>query len=168
MIRRYATLVAAVATLAPLGATMSVGAQVPPAQQAQQQQMQRMQEQMQRIDQTMQRMTQLQQRAQEMEQVSLRDMERLHQQEGLQVRSQEQLRTQEQIRTMAHALAGAAGEMTQAMNGLREMARTSDGTMDRAMEQQMDRLREHMQETCDQMEDGLRIMEQLRDRLNQK
>ena len=154
---RYATAMAAVATLALFGAGSKLDAQIPPAQQAQQQQLQRMQEQVQRLDETMRRMTQIQQRAQEMEQLMLRDMEHLQ--------SQQHLEHQEQIRMMAHSMAGAAGEMTQAMMGLREMVQS--GSMDREMQQDMERLRQHMRETCDQMEDGPRIIQQLRDRLSQ-
>lgn len=161
MSRRYATAMAAVAALALFGAGSKLDAQIPPAQQAQQQQqqqqLQRMQEQVQRLDETMRRMTQIQQRAQEMEQLMLRDMEHLQ--------SQQHLEHQEQIRMMAHSMAGAAGEMTQAMMGLREMVQS--GSMDREMQQDMERLRQHMRETCDQMEDGLRIIQQLRDRLSQ-
>ena len=175
MLRKYATLMATVATLAPLGAG-TLDAQIPPAQQTQQQQLQRMQEQVQRLDETMRRMEQIQQRAQEMERLTLRDMERtreeqaLQQQEGaqaqVQAQSQERIRNQEQIRVMAHSLASAAGEMTQAMLSLREMAQESQGLADGEMVQQMERLREHMQDTCDQMEAGLQVMEQLRDRLS--
>jgi hypothetical protein len=101
-----------------------------------------------------------------MEQLMLQDMERLHHQEHLQLQEQERLHNQEHVRVMAHALSGAAGEMTQAMIGLRAMAQDAGGSMDREMEQQMEQLHQHLQATCDQMEDGLRIMEQLRDRLN--
>jgi hypothetical protein len=154
-----------VATLATLGTGTALNAQIPPAQQAQQQQM-RMQEQVQRLDETMRRMAQIQERAQNMERLTLQDMERLHHQEHLQVHEQEQLQNQEHMRVMARALSGAAGEMTQAMMGLRTMAQDAGGSMNREMEQQMERLHQHMQATCDQMEDGLRIMEQLRDRLS--
>lgn len=170
---RYATFMATVATLAFLGVGNPLSAQIPPAQQAQQQQLQRMQEQVQRLDETMRQMTQIQQRAQEMEQLMLQDMERLrqqevlHQQEGIHLQEQERLRQQEQIRVMAHSMAGASGEMTQAMLSLRQMAQNAAGSPDRELEQQMERLREHMQETVNQMEAGLRIMEQLRDRLSQ-
>jgi hypothetical protein len=169
MKRSYAALVATVAALAPLGAG-TLNAQIPSAQQMQQQQLQQMQQQMQRIDQTMQRMAQIQQRAQDMEQLMLQDMERvrlqenLHLEEGAQLQAQEQLRQQEQIRLMAHSVASAAGEMNQAMVSLRQMA---EGSGDGALVQEMERLRLTMQETCNQMEAGLRIMDQLRDRLNQ-
>jgi hypothetical protein len=104
-----------------------------------------------------------------MEQVMLQDMERLRQQdaarpEGAQAQVQERLRQQEQIRLMAHSVANAAGEMNQAMVSLRQMAEESGN---HAMVQEMERLRLTMQESCDQMEAGLRIMEQLRDRLSQ-
>lgn len=173
MLRRYAATVTAVATLAWMGAGSSLAAQIPASQQAQQQQLQRMQEQVQRLDQTIQRMTQIQQRAQEMEHQVLQDMERmrqqeaLHQQESVQLRHEEQLRQQEQVRLMARSMASAAGEMTQAMTSLREMAQSRAGSWDRDMEQQMERLRLGMQETCNQMDEGLRIMEHLRDRLSQ-
>ena len=173
MLRKYATTLAAVATLAISGIGMSLDAQISPAQQAQQQQLQRMQEQVQRLDQTIQRMTQIQQRAQEMEQLMLQDMERLrqqqvaHQQEGIQLQQEQRLRQQEQVRTMAQSMASAAGEMNQAMLSLRAMTQSQNGPWDGDMEQQMERLRLTMQETCNQMEEGLRIMERLRDRLSQ-
>jgi uncharacterized protein YPO0396 len=165
MIAKYGAMLAALALLAPLGA-VQLDAQVPATQQAQQQQLQRMQEQVQRLTETTQRMTRIQDQAREMEQLMLRDMQQLRQQEGLQLQDQERLRQQENVRNMAHALAGAAGEMNQAVLGLREMAQNSGQKLDRDMEQQMDRLRQHLQETCDQMEAGLRVIEQLRDRLN--
>jgi hypothetical protein len=170
MKRSYAALVATVAALAPLGVG-TLSAQIPSAQQMQQQQqLQQMQQQMQRIDQTMQRMAKIQQRAQDMEQLMLQDMERvrlqenLHLEEGVQLQTQEHLRQQEQVRLMAHSVASAAGEMNQAMLSLRQMA---EGSGDSALVQEMERLRLTMQETCNQMEAGLRIMDQLRDRLNQ-
>lgn len=170
---RYATFMATVATLAFLGVGNPLSAQIPPAQQAQQQQLQRMQEQVQRLDETMRRMTQVQQRAQEMEQLMLQDMEHVrHQealqaQEGIRLQTQERLQQQEQVRLMARSMATAADGMSQAMLSLREMVQTRASSWDRDMEQQMERLRLNMQETCTQMEDGLRIMEHLRDRLSQ-
>ena len=162
-----AAFVATVAALGLVGAG-TLEAQVPPTGQAQQQ-MQLMQEQMRQMDQTIQRMAQVQQRAQEMEQVMLQDMERLRQQEaaraeGAQLQVQERLQQQEHIRLMAHSVANAAGEMNQAMIALRQMAQESG---DHAMVREMERLRLTMQESCSQMEAGLRIMEQLRDRLSQ-
>jgi len=169
MRRRFAAGTAMVAALALLGFGAPAAAQIPAAQQAQQ--LQRMQEQMQRLDQTIQRMAQVQQRAQEMERLMLQDMERvrqmetLHTQEGTQLQTQQRLQEQEHVRLMAQSMATAAGDMNQAMLSLREMAQTR--TWDRDMEQQMERLRVTMQETCNQMEEGLRIMEHLRDRLSQ-
>jgi hypothetical protein len=160
-----------IATLTALATSSPLVAQIPAAQQAQQ--LQRMQEQVQRLDQTIQRMTRIQERAQTMEHLMLQDMERLRQQEALrlqegnQLQMQERLRQQEQVRVMAQSMAGAAGEMNQAMLSLREMAQNSAANPDREMEQQMERLRLTMQETCNQMDAGLRIMEQLRDRLSQ-
>jgi hypothetical protein len=171
MLRRYAATVATVATFAFMGSGTALDAQIPAAQQAQQ--LQRMQEQVQRLDQTIQRMTQIQERAQAMEQLMLQDMERvrqqgaLHAQEGIQLQTQERLQQQEQLRVMSHSVASAAGDMSQAMLSLREMAQTRTQSWDREMEQQMERLRLTMQETCDQMEAGLQIMERLRERLNE-
>lgn len=171
MLGSYVARVATVATVAFLGFGTTLDAQISPAQQAQQ--LQRMQEQAQRVEQTMQRMAQVQQRAHEMEQLMLQDMERvrqqqaLHEQEGIQLQMQERMRQQEQVRVMAQAVSGAAGGMVQAMTGLREMAGDPDGATDREMAQHMERLQEHMQGTCDQMEAGLAIMEQLRERLSQ-
>ena len=67
---------------------------------------------------------------------------------------------------MAHSLGLAAGEMTQTMYGLRQMAQEPGAGLDREMEQHMERLREHMNEASQQMEAGLQVMEQLRARLN--
>ena len=173
MFRTYAARMAAVSTLAWLGFGSPLQAQIPPAHQLQQQQLQRMQEQVQRLDETMRRMTQVQQHAQEMERLMLQDMERsrqqevLHQQEAIQLQQQERLRQQEQIRVMAHSIADAAGEMNQVMLSLRQMAQNSVGAPDPDLEQQMERLRQHMQETVHQMDAGIRIMEHLRDRLSQ-
>jgi hypothetical protein len=156
--------VAALTLLMPV-AGLHVAAQVPPNQNAQQQ-LQRMQEQVQRLNETMQRMTRIQTQAHEVEQLMIRDMERLRQQDNLRLQDQERLRQQEQVRNMANALSGAAGEMNHAMFGLREMAQSSGQPLDREMEQEMERLRLTMQETCNQMESGLRLIERLRDRLN--
>lgn len=163
MKRVQAVAIGALVALGALLPPMQSHAQVAPAQQQAQQQAQRMQEQIQRLTESLQRMTRIQERAHEMEQQMLRDMEQIRLQEQLQLQDQERLRNQEQIRSMAHAMSGAAGEMAQAMIGLREMAQNGTQGINAEMEQ----LRQHFEEACDQMEAGLHVMEQLRDRLGE-
>jgi cysteinyl-tRNA synthetase len=162
--RRQRTMVATILAAGALMPFAGVTAQVPPTQQAQQQ-LQRMQEQVQRLNESMHRMTRIQEHAQAMEQTMLREMEQLRALEHLQVQDRERLQHQEQIHTMAQAMSGAAGEMVRAMVGLREMAESPGGIVTQEMEREMERLQQHLRETCDQMEAGLSVMEQLRERL---
>lgn len=165
MTRKHAMIAATIVAIAGIAAPPPAQAQAPGSQQMQQQQMQRMQQQMQRLDEAMRRMTRIHEHAHQLEQTMLRQMEQLRHHEHLQPHQQEQLRHQERIRYMAHALSGAAGEMGQAMMGLREMAQNAGLNFDGEMEREMERLRQHMEETLNQMEGGLRVMERLRDRL---
>jgi uncharacterized protein YukE len=130
------------------------------------QQVQEMHQRTQQLTEVMQRMQRVQQRAHDMEQMMLREMEQLRQREMLQEQDQLRLREQERIRDMAHSMANAAGEMNQAMERFRDLARDSQTLWNRDMERDMERLREHMDQTCVQMEEGLKIMDRLRERLH--
>ena len=129
-------------------------AQQVPAQQMQQ--MQRMQEQARLLGETMQRMQRIQTQAHEMEQLMIRDMERLRQQSQL----------QERVRDMTHAYSNAAREMNQSMERVRDMLGDPGSNWGPDMEREMLRLREHMDDMAGRMEDGLKIMDRIRDRLH--
>ncbi|MCA9736776.1 MAG: hypothetical protein R3E98_16905 [Gemmatimonadota bacterium] len=139
-------------------------AQQVPAQQMQQ--MQRMQEQARLLGETMQRMQRIQTQAHEMEQLMIRDMERLRQQSQLQERDLLRLREQERVRDMTHAYSNAAREMNQSMERVRDMLGDPGSNWGPDMEREMLRLREHMDDMAGRMEDGLKIMDRIRDRLH--
>jgi hypothetical protein len=127
---------------------------------------QQMHQRTQQLTEVMQRMQRVQQRARDMEQRMLHEMEQLRQREMLHQQDQFRLREQERIRDMAHSMANAAGEMHQAMERFRDLARDNQTLWNQEMERDMERLREHMDQTCLQMEEGLKIMDRLRDRLH--
>jgi hypothetical protein len=68
---------------------------------------------------------------------------------------------------MAQAMSEGAQEMQRAMEQLRNMAGEPGAIMDRDMERDMVRLREHWQEMAGEYEQGLQIMDRLRDRIHQ-
>ena len=150
--------------LAGLAAPWSVEAQQP---QQQMQHMQQMQEQAMRMQESMQQMQRLQARAHEMEQQMLRQMEQLRQQEMLREQDQVRLREQERIRDMAHAMSTAAGFISLAFERARDMLRDPGGAWGPEMQQDMERLRERMNEMAGSMNEGLAILERLRDRISQ-
>lgn len=135
--------------------------------QMQQQQMLRMQEQVHQLNRTMEQVSDLQQRAHAMEHYMAQEMERIRERSDLAGQNTLQLRNQERIRNMAHAMSEGAQEMERAMEQLRNMAEEPGAVWDRDMERDMVRLREHWQEMTGQLEQGLQIMERLRDRIHQ-
>jgi hypothetical protein len=160
---RAVVLPLAAALAFPLGLT----AQARPQQQMQmhQQMMQRMQEQARMMGETMRHMEQVRQRWQAMENHTVQAMEQLRQQGRLQAPDAQLLRRQERLRDMAHAMSGAAGEMNRVMERARDMVDDPDTPWGQDAEQEMNRLREHMENMARQMEDGLQIMERLQLRL---
>jgi hypothetical protein len=129
--------------------------------------MQRMQEQAMRMQESMQQMQRLQVRAHEIEQQMLQQMERLRQQQMLAEQDRNRLREQERVRDMAHAMSTAAREMVQAMERARDMLGDPGSAWGPEMEQDMIRLREQMEEMAGSMDEGLAILQRLRDRLGQ-
>lgn len=79
----------------------------------------------------------------------------------------QQLRTHQQIGDMANSVSGAAQQMTRAMEGLRQMAQDPNRNWAGEAEGEMLRLREHLHQVTGELEEGLQIMERLRERLNQ-
>lgn len=152
-----------------LGAGLSVvAAQEPGRMMQEHQQQMMMQQQMQQLSQTMDRMARIQQRAQTMEQQMTQAMARLQQNPDLAAMNQEQLRNQERLHTMAQAMNDGAQQMHRAMEQLRNMMGdpSVSGTGD--FQRDMDRLRQHWDDVAGQMEQGLQIMDRLRDRLQDR
>lgn len=162
--KRALALAMALGTLG-VGATMSAAQEPGRMAQQQQQQMMQMQQQFMHLNQVMERVSLVQQRAHVMEREMARSMERIHQNQELAARSTEQLRNQERIRSMAQSMDDGAQQTHRAMEQLRNMlgdpAIAGNGDMVREME----RLRQHWEEIAGQMEEGLQIMDRLRDRL---
>jgi uncharacterized protein YukE len=154
-----------------LGAVpVHVAAQQPgrmPQHQIQQQQMMRMQEQVHQLDQAMHRMTELQQRAQILERQMAQQMDRLQANREAAERNALELRNQERLRSMAQALGDGAQEMNRAMQQLRNMLGEPGAAWNGDMERDMLRLREHWEQMAGDLEEGLQIMERLRDRIHQ-
>lgn len=152
---------AGVATLLALPASLQ--AQDPAA--LQQQQLQRMQEQVRQLSETMQRMGNVQERAHQMEQQILREMEQFRLRTDMDVRLAERLRHEERLREMAHSMNVGAQEMHRAMEQLRNMVEQSGDAFRGDMQQEVERLRNHWELMVGSMEEGLRLLERLRDRV---
>ena len=131
------------------------------------QQMQEMQQRLQRMSDVMGRMQRIQERAQAMEHNMIQQLDRLRSQDRLSETDRLRIRDQERVRDMAHAMSTAAREMRQAMERVRDMAGDQDSPWNREMHQEMERLRENWNGLCEQMEEGLELMERLRERLGQ-
>jgi signal recognition particle GTPase len=131
----------------------------------QQQQIQRMQEHVRQLNETMQRMAGVQERAHQMEQQILRDMERLRVQRDMDVQMAERLRQEERLREMAHSVNVGAQEMHRAMEQLRNMLDPSGAPFRGDLEPEVERLRAHWEAMAGSMEEGLRLLERLRDRV---
>jgi len=146
---------------------LGVGAATSAAQESDRaaRQQQVMQQQMLQLNQVMEQTSRIQQRAQSMEREMAQLMERLHQNQMLAARNPDLLRNQERIRSMAQAMGDGAQEMHRAMEQLRNMLGDPAVVGDREMQREMERLHEHWTEMAGKMEEGLQIMDQLRDRL---
>lgn len=148
-----------------LAAQAGVGAA---AQQQQMQQLQqRLQQHAQALGQSVQQMQRIQQRAQQLQQTCDQQIQQLHQRQNLQLHEQQQLRTHQQIGDMANSISGAAQQMGNAMERLRLMAQDPNGSWSGEAEGEMQRLRERLHQVTGSLEEGLQIMERLRERLNQ-
>lgn len=142
-------------------------AQDPARMQQQQQQMARLQQQIQHLDRVMDRVAGIQGRAHQMEQQMVQAMERLQQNRQLATENAVQLRNQERLRSMARSMTDGAREMHRAMEQLRNMVGDPGAGWDQQMEREMERLRQHWEEMAGQMEEGLLIMDRLRERIHQ-
>ncbi|NNM34197.1 MAG: hypothetical protein HKO53_14070 [Gemmatimonadetes bacterium] len=138
-----------------------------PGQSPSVQQMQEMQARLQRMSDVMGRMQHIQERAQAMEHNMIQQLDRLRSQDRLSDQDRLRIRDQERVRDMAHAMSTAAREMRQAMERVRDMAGDQDSPWSREMHQEMERLRENWNGLCDQMEEGLELMERIQERLGQ-
>ena len=149
--------------------TLTVGALPATAQHPQEhlaaQHMQEMHERMQRLNDVMGRMQRIHERAQDMEHSVLQQLERLRAQQEISDQDRLRIRDQERVRDMAHAMSTAAREMHQAMERARDLAGDGDAPWNREMHQEMEHLQQNWEGLCDQMEEGLQLMERLRTRL---
>ena len=138
---------------------------------AQQQQMQQLQHRLhqnaQALGQSVQQMQRIQQRAQLLQQNCSQDALQLQQRQNLQLHEQQQLRTHQQVGAMANSVSGAAQEMVKAMDRLRLMAQDPNRNWNGEAAGEMKRLQERLHQVTGEMEEGLLIMERLRQRLNQ-
>ncbi|MEW5918085.1 MAG: hypothetical protein AB1762_16910 [Gemmatimonadota bacterium] len=129
-------------------------------QQTQQQQLQQQQQQrLQQMEQALQKTERIRERLRLLEQEMTRDMERDR------TRDQQHLREHQRLRDMNKAL----GEMAQQLHGatlqLRDRERDQDRVRDQEMERDMERLRLHVDQMGQQLDEGLKIMERIQARL---
>lgn len=139
-------------------------------------QQQRMQDRIHRTDEQLQRLDRMQERMRQMDQDMTRDMDRirdrLHSQDA-QLREQDRLRDQDQLRQQErlHAMAGSMGQMAQHMRQALQQVRAMEGDPNfegnQVMQQETERLREHLQKMNDDLEEGIRMMEQIHQRVRQ-
>ncbi|MDZ7779133.1 MAG: hypothetical protein U5R14_04230 [Gemmatimonadota bacterium] len=164
---RRATSIAWAAGVAVLLALPAMATAQDPAmlQHQMQEQMQRMQEHARQITEAMRRMASVQERAHQMERQILGEMENLRMQRDMDVHVAERLRYEERLREMAHSMNVGAQEMHRAMEQLRNMAEQAEAPFRGDMEQEVERLRNHWELMVGSMEEGLRLLERLRDRV---
>jgi uncharacterized protein YukE len=165
MIGRRAMTVAMMAVGVGLAGGTQLAGQNPAARAQQEQQLLRLQAQAAQLDEAIRQMARIQERAQLLEQEMVRQMSRLQQQEGGQQALM--LQNQERLRTMAQALGEGAREVHRAMEQLRLMVGEPGPGWDPEAERELVRLRASWEQTAQRMEEGLTIMERLRDRLSQ-
>lgn len=169
MIRKQRFVAVAMAVGVTLAAGAPLGAQDPGRvlQQQQQQQVLRLQEQTAHMNQAMQRMAQIQERAHQLEQQLTREMAQLWRHEGVQegVNQQLQIQQHERLRAMVQATNEGAQLAYRAMEQFRAMVGEPGAAWNVEAERELVRLRLHWEEIAGQMEQGLAVMERLRDRL---
>jgi hypothetical protein len=136
-------------------------------QQQQQQQVLRLHEQMAHMNRTMQHMAQIQERAHQLEQQLNRQMAQLWRHEGVQegVNQQFQIQQHERLRAMVQATNEGAQLTYRAIEQFRAMVGEPGAVWSPEAEREITRLRLHWEEMAGQMEQGLAIMERLRDRI---
>lgn len=128
------------------------------AQQAQQQaQQQQQQQRLRQLEQALQKTERIRDRLHQMDQDMTRDMDR--------IRDQNRLREHQAVRDMGRALGQVADNLRGATLQLRNQEREQLRLQDPEMQREMERLRQHVQNMGTQLEDGLKIMERLQQRL---
>jgi len=166
-----AAVLAGVLAISPavLGAQVRAGNQAQQAQQAQMQQQtqEQMRQHAQALGESIQQMQRIQQRARDIQQSCDQQIRQIGQQQNLALGQQQRLRSHEQIRDMAQSISGAAGQMTQAMEGLHAMAQDPNAGWNGAAQGEMIQLRERLHQATGELEEGLQVMERLRQQLNQ-
>ena len=95
----------------------------------------------------------------------MQQMEQMRLQQTQNAQAAEQLRQQERLREMAHSMSLGAQEMHRAMEQLRNMLEGAGAPMAGDVEQEVNRLRNQWELMVGSMEEGLRILERLRDRV---
>lgn len=125
--------------------TMAVAQQQ--GQMQRQQQMERMQQMQQHMDQMIQRMGQVQERLQNMDQ----QMQSRMQGEMGRRMSQQQMQQQRHMQGVASSMQEMSRQVRSTMMQVRELARDPAMHQDGAMQQEMERLREHMQGIVDEL-----------------
>lgn len=168
---RRQRLLALGATLALLGAApMQAMAQEPGRMQQQQMMMQQqmVQEQTRELNRAMERMSQIQMRAQNMERDMNQAMHQLRQNPELAQQNALHLRNQERLQSMAQSMNAGAREMERAMEQLRNMIGEPGFNMDQTMQRDMQQLREHWDGMAGNFEEGLRVMDRIRDQIQDR
>lgn len=132
------------------------------AQQRQQQGQQMQQrDRIHQLDQMAQRMDRMQDRVRQMDQVLLQELDRLR----MQQQDQDRIRQHERLRDMADSFGKMGLQMRTTLMQARQMEGDPLVQRNEAMQQEMERLRLHLQTMCDGMEEGLQIMERIHERV---
>jgi predicted ATP-dependent protease len=132
------------------------------AQDPAQEQMRRMQMQMEQMDRSMERMERIREQAHRLEAAMIQEMERLHRM-GSADRSR--ILEHERLRDMSREMGRMAEALRGATERMRDVVRDRQMMHSPEMQQEMERLRTHLDDMCERMEEGLRIMERLRQQL---
>ncbi len=174
MSMRGKVLVPALAMGMALGAA-GVGAQVP--QRAGQQQ--RIQDRIHQVDQMVGRMDRIRDRIHQLDQTCVQDMDRIrdriHDQDRLRdqvqdpdrLRDQDRLRQMERIRDATDAMGQMGQQMRTTMVQMRQMLGDPAFQGEPNTEQEMEQLQQHLQNMGDQLEEGIKVMEQLHQRVRE-
>lgn len=153
----------AVAVGVAFAAGAPLGAQEPAGRMLQQQQVMQHQEQIARMHEVLQRMERIRERAQHLEQQLVQEMTRMRTQEGPD--QARMIQNRERLRVMAFAMSEGARHTHQAMEQLRNMIGEQGAAWDAETESEFQRLRWQWEEMAGRMEEGLTIMERLRNRI---
>lgn len=167
MIGRRTATVAVMAMTVGLAGAAQAGAQDPPTRVLQEQQMMRLQAQTMQLNEAIRHMERIRERAQVLEQHLVQEMARLRENPREGAQNSAMLQNQERLRTMVQAVGDGAREVHRAMEQLRLMIGEPGPGWDQETERELARLRVSWEETAQRMEEGLAIMERLRDRLGQ-